>query len=100
MAQSEKNILQPRAAGLSVLGIDWISWPRNSHPEKDTPGKMIRRDFMLTGAAAGLTAAAARNAKSEHRAPTMLIPSPVKPAVVSSANGNHFTNGGTVTAVQ
>src|SRR3989449_7849451 len=61
--------------------------------------KIKRRDFMLTSAAAGLTIAAAKTTASS-AAPTMLIPSPVKPVVVSSANGNQYKNGGDVTAVQ
>src|SRR6202040_4352245 len=63
--------------------------------------KIKRRDFMITSAAAGLTIAASQTAKTRtHLAPTMLIQSSVKPVVVSSANGNHFKNGGDVTAVQ
>src|SRR5438132_12522369 len=62
--------------------------------------KIKRRDFMITSAAAGLTIAASKNAKSKiNPAPTMLIQS-VKPVVISSANGNLFKNGGDVTAVQ
>jgi N4-(beta-N-acetylglucosaminyl)-L-asparaginase len=63
--------------------------------------KIKRRDFMLTSAAAGLTVAASRTVASKaNLAPTMLIQSSIKPVVVSSANGNHFKNGGDVTAVQ
>jgi N4-(beta-N-acetylglucosaminyl)-L-asparaginase len=32
--------------------------------------------------------------------PTMLIPSGIQPVVISSANGNHFKNGGTRTCVE
>ena len=60
--------------------------------------KIKRRDFMISSAA-GLTIAAAKT-KGSPAAPTMLIPSAVKPLVVSSANGNHFKNGGDMTAVQ
>jgi N4-(beta-N-acetylglucosaminyl)-L-asparaginase len=63
--------------------------------------KIKRRDFMITSAAAGLTIAASKTATAKtNLAPTMLIQSGVKPVVVSSANGNHFKNGGDVTAVQ
>jgi N4-(beta-N-acetylglucosaminyl)-L-asparaginase len=60
--------------------------------------KIKRRDFMITSATAGLTLAAAK-AQGSPNAPVMFIPSPVKPVVVSSANGNHFKNGGNLTAV-
>ena len=57
-----------------------------------------RRDFMITSAAAGLTVATTR-AKAA-TGPFIMIPGPVKPVVVSSANGNKFKNGGNVTSVQ
>src|SRR5882672_4259895 len=60
--------------------------------------RIKRRDFMITSAAAGLTIAAGKTKSSA--APLMLVPPPVKPVVVSSANGNRFKNGGDVTAVQ
>ena len=60
--------------------------------------RMKRRDFMIAGAAGGLTIATARTTWSN--GPTMLIPAAVKPVVISSDNGNRFTNGGKVTAVQ
>jgi N4-(beta-N-acetylglucosaminyl)-L-asparaginase len=60
--------------------------------------KMKRREFMITGAGASLTIAALKTKSAA--APIMLIPSPVKPVVISSANGNVFKNGGKVTAVQ
>ena len=56
-----------------------------------------RRDFMITSAAAGLTVAATSKAAT---GPFIVIPGPVKPVVVSSANGNKFKNGGNVTSVQ
>src|SRR2546428_801011 len=59
---------------------------------------MKRRDFMISGAAAGVAVASSRAAKS--KVPTMLIPAAVKPLVISSANGNKFKNGGNVTCVQ
>jgi N4-(beta-N-acetylglucosaminyl)-L-asparaginase len=60
--------------------------------------KIKRRDFMITSAA-GLTIAATRT-KNSIAAPAFIIPGPVKPVVVSSANGNRFKNGGDVTAVR
>ena len=59
---------------------------------------MKRRDFMIGTGAAGLTLAAKSNTKA--KLPTMLVPSAIKPLVISSANGNHFQNGGDVTCVQ
>jgi len=57
-----------------------------------------RREFMRTGAVAGVTLASARTAISQF--PNILVQSGVKPIVISSANGNRFKNGGEVTAVQ
>jgi N4-(beta-N-acetylglucosaminyl)-L-asparaginase len=51
--------------------------------------RLTRRDFVQAGAA---TLAVAQ-------APTILVPGPAKPLVISSANGNRFTNGGTRAAV-
>lgn len=59
---------------------------------------MKRRDFMIGSAATSVTLASARKSRSE--APTVLVPPPVKPVVISSANGNVFKNGGDVTCVQ
>src|SRR5690349_23603749 len=53
--------------------------------------KMKRRDFIRNSAAAGIALPAL---------PAILKQSSVKPLVISSANGNRFKNGGTVTAVQ
>ena len=50
--------------------------------------KMKRRDFIVTGAAAGIAF------------PMIMKQSTVKPLVIASANGNRFKNGGSVTAVQ
>lgn len=60
--------------------------------------KIRRREFMRTGAVAGLTLASAKSAISQF--PTILIQSGVKPIVIASANGNRFKNGGDMTAVQ
>ncbi len=60
--------------------------------------KLSRRDLIRAGAAAGLTAALPKGAFGE--APAVMTPKGVKPVVISSANGNHFKNGGDVTCVQ
>src|SRR5215204_6509630 len=59
--------------------------------------RIKRRDFMRTSAAAGLTLAGTK--VSVLQFPNIIVQSPVKPIVVSSANGNIFKNGGTMTAV-
>src|SRR2546423_8655355 len=59
--------------------------------------KIKRRDFLRGSAAAGLALTA--KDKLFGRAPAVSIQG-VKPAVVSSANGNHFKNGGDETCVQ
>ena len=53
---------------------------------------------MRTSAAAGLTLAGTK--ASVLQFPNLLVQSPVKPIVISSANGNRFKNGGAMTAVQ
>jgi N4-(beta-N-acetylglucosaminyl)-L-asparaginase len=59
--------------------------------------RISRRDFVRTGAAAGIAAAAPRSLMA--KAPTVLSGG-VHPLVISSANGNWFKNGGTVTCVE
>src|SRR5438445_3139131 len=59
--------------------------------------KMKRREFMRSGAVAGITLASAKSAISQF--PTILIQSAIKPIVIASANGNRFKNGGDMTAV-
>jgi len=59
---------------------------------------MKRRDFMIGTGAAGLVLAS--KPRTRTAVPTMLVPSAVKPLVISSANGNQFKNGGEVTCVQ
>ena len=59
--------------------------------------RINRREFVLTGTAAGLAAARVR---SSAQTPTMMTPSRVKPVVISSANGHRFKNGGTRTCVE
>src|SRR3954447_12228415 len=60
--------------------------------------KLSRRDLIRAGAAAGLAAALPKGAFGE--APAVVTSKGVKPVVISSANGNHFKNGGDVTCVQ
>ncbi|HWW73781.1 MAG TPA: isoaspartyl peptidase/L-asparaginase, partial [Pyrinomonadaceae bacterium] len=58
--------------------------------------KMRRRDFLRTTTAAGLAVA---SSKAVAGAPAVIIQG-VRPAVVASANGNQFKNGGDETCVQ
>lgn len=60
--------------------------------------KISRRDFVLTGAAAGLAAAAPRTVFG--KAPTMIVPNDVKPVVIASGNGNRYKNDGPMTCVE
>lgn len=60
--------------------------------------KMNRRDFVLTGVAAGLALPGSR--ATFGRGPTMLTQKSVKPIVIASDNGNQYKNGGNVTCVQ
>ena len=59
---------------------------------------ITRREFVRTGAVAGVVAVAPRPAFNQ--GPTILTPRGVKPLVVSSANGNRYKNGGTQTCVE
>ena len=59
--------------------------------------KMNRRDFVVTGATAGLVAAAPRGLFGQ--APTMMTPRSVKPVIIASENGNMFKNGEDMTGV-
>ena len=59
--------------------------------------KMSRRDFVTTGATAGLMAGAA---PLFGRGPEVVTPKRVRPVVISSANGHHFKNGGRRTSVE
>jgi N4-(beta-N-acetylglucosaminyl)-L-asparaginase len=60
--------------------------------------KVNRREFVKTGTAAGIVAAAGPRAFGQ--GPTMMTPSGYRPIVVSSANGNKFKNGGDKTGVE
>ncbi len=59
--------------------------------------RFSRRDFVRTGAAAGVAAAAPRGLLA--RAPAV-VTGGVQPLVISSANGNWFKNGGAFTCVE
>ena len=72
----------------------------------DASRRMNRREFVLTGAAAGLvTAAQSQASAADHsvvqgnQAPAVAR-SRVKPVVISSDNGHQFKNGGTKTCVE
>ena len=60
--------------------------------------KVNRREFVKTGTAASLAAAA--GPRSFGQAPAVMTPSGSKPIVISSANGNKFKNGGDKTCVE
>jgi len=60
--------------------------------------RMNRREFVRTGTAAGLAAAAARTATAA-QAPAM-TKSRAKPLVIASDNGHQFKNGGAKTCVE
>ncbi|MEO5903309.1 MAG: isoaspartyl peptidase/L-asparaginase, partial [Gemmatimonadaceae bacterium] len=57
-----------------------------------------RRDFVVSGAAAGI--AMALPAKSFGEAPAVITRLAAMPMVIASGNGNRFKNGGTQTAVE
>jgi N4-(beta-N-acetylglucosaminyl)-L-asparaginase len=59
---------------------------------------MKRRDFMIAGAAASVALPTANALSSSH--PAFIVPASIKPVVISSANGNRFKNGGSVTCVE
>ncbi len=60
--------------------------------------KIKRREFMRTGAVAGLTLAAAKRSIAQF--PNLIVQGGVKPVVVASANGNRFKHDGNLTSVQ
>ena len=59
--------------------------------------RVNRREFVMTGAAAGVGAGVARVAG---QAPAVITPGQAKPVVVSSDNGHEFKNGGSRTCVE
>ena len=60
--------------------------------------KVNRREFVKTGAAAGLAAAAPATALAG--GPTLIVQASSRPVVVSSANGHTYKNGGERTCVE
>jgi N4-(beta-N-acetylglucosaminyl)-L-asparaginase len=54
-----------------------------------------RREFVLTGASAGISAAV----NGQTPSPAVMTRGPARPVVVSSANGHRYTNGGSETCV-
>ncbi len=60
--------------------------------------KIKRRDFLRTGAIAGLALTSSRTAAAQ--VPTLLTQSAIKPIVISSGNGNRFKHDGDMTCVQ
>jgi len=60
--------------------------------------KMKRRDFMRSGAVAGLALASTTPAAG--KLPTILVQSSTRPIVIASGNGNLFKHDGDVTCVQ
>jgi len=59
---------------------------------------MNRRRFVQSSMAGGLTLAVTPRALLG-QAPTVMNSKPVKPVVISSANGHKFKNGGDMTCV-
>lgn len=60
--------------------------------------RINRRDFVVSGAAAGLSIAIPSG--SQAQAPAVITRSDFKPMVIASGNGNRYKNGGTQTAVE
>ena len=60
--------------------------------------KVNRREFVKTGTAAGIVAAATPRAFGQ--APSVTTPSGYRPIVIASANGNNFKNCGDKTGVE
>jgi N4-(beta-N-acetylglucosaminyl)-L-asparaginase len=68
------------------------------------PRKVNRREFVMTGTAAGLAAAAgpgdAFGPPLSGQAPAIMTSGGTKPVVVSSSNGNRYKNGGDKTGIE
>ena len=64
------------------------------------PKKLNRRQFVITGTAAGVAATTTRFASGEPQAPAIHTRQTVKPVVISSGNGYRFKNGGDKTCVE
>jgi N4-(beta-N-acetylglucosaminyl)-L-asparaginase len=73
---------------------------RREQKEASMRRRFSRRDFVRTGAAAGLAAASASGRRVFGQAAAVVTGKAAKPVVVSSANGNWFKNGGPVTCVE
>src|SRR5687767_10757654 len=58
---------------------------------------ITRRDFVRTGAAAGVAAALPGPLAG---APAVIVPGDVRPVVIAPGNGNEFRNGGPMAAVE
>lgn len=58
---------------------------------------ITRRDFVRTGAAAGVAAALPRPLAG---APAVIVPGAARPVVIASSNGNRHRNGGQMAAVE
>jgi N4-(beta-N-acetylglucosaminyl)-L-asparaginase len=62
--------------------------------------RVDRREFVVTGAAAGVAAALPVSVKGQGQAPAVIAPRAARVVVVASANGNRVRNGGPVTCVE
>lgn len=62
--------------------------------------RMSRRDFVISSAAAGITAGAAGKAAAQGKAPAAKISNRVRPVVVASSNGFTMRNGGQQSCVE
>src|SRR6185369_973948 len=81
-----------------LIGAIRVNLRPTLQTKEDNMRKIKRREFIRNTTAAGIAIAATKNDVSGF--PMILQQSSVKPMVISSANGNRFKNGGTVTAVQ
>ena len=73
--------------------------PIANQEDEIMPRRLTRREFVTTGAAAGL-AAAAGPAAAFGQAPAVLTPGSSRPVVIASSNGHTFKNGGSKTCVE
>jgi N4-(beta-N-acetylglucosaminyl)-L-asparaginase len=62
--------------------------------------RLNRREFVLSGAAAGLAAAAGAQAQAQAPAPAVVTRGRARPVVISSSNGHRYKNGGPETGVE
>jgi N4-(beta-N-acetylglucosaminyl)-L-asparaginase len=79
-----------------VLDVGHDAKPRIG--ELNAMKKLNRREFVLSGTAAGVAAVA--GTRTSAQAPTVMTRSTARPVVVSSANGHKYKNGGTKTCVE